>query len=123
MDQLNKARGLLQQALGLLSSDKHELSEVRQHMKLAITKLESAGQAASRRRHTNQTQHQKWWGDIVANTPLAPTSPQAAMKSLKDLNAMISAEQKTLDSLEQNVKAKVNRQPQSQPMGDGLLQD
>lgn len=105
-----KAIGLLQLALNSTSGDP-SLSEVRHHIKQAMSKLE----AAEHRRNSgsSQTQYQKWWGNIVAGSAAQPISREAAMRSLKDLNDMISAEQKKIHELEQK----------SQPTNPGLLKD
>jgi hypothetical protein len=95
--------GLLKLALNNTGNDP-ALSETRSHIRQAITKLETASQRKERNKAENN--YQQWWGNIVAGTAAAAHSPQATMRSLKDLETMINAEQKALLELEKNIRDK-----------------
>ena len=107
---VSKTMGLLKMALN--NTDLAQ-TEVRQHISQAITKLENAAQ----RDKPRHTQAQQWWGTVVAGTAASPTSPHAGtaasptsphagMRSLKELDAMISAQQKKINDLERSVQEK-----------------
>jgi flagellar biosynthesis chaperone FliJ len=107
---VSKTMGLLKAALDNAGNDP-ALSEARSYIRQAITKLEHV----SRRKEKGPTQSQQWWDKIIAGTAQSPTTPQAGARSLKELDAMISAEQKKINELEKSVQDKTK--------SPGLLQD
>jgi len=108
-DQILRAINLLSQAMIVAGqgapNDKHVV-EAKVHMKQAMQKLESANKTHANRKTNNQTDASKWWGDVVAHTPMAKMSEQAAMRTIQQLDAMILTERKKLDELENTVKQK-----------------
>jgi len=94
-----------QRALELLrlafnnTRDDHSLLEVRRHIWQAMTKLENAVKKDSEPK-TSRTR--EWWDRIVAGTTTSKITPSAAVRSLRELDAMISAEQRKIEELEKN---------------------
>lgn len=113
MDKLSKAKQLLAQALGMASTalpNDTGMSEARGHIRQAIKKIENVVKEEVKRTQGRQYYHEKWWGDIMAHAPEAQMSHQAAARTLKELNSMISEEQKKLALLEQEVADKTKQQ-------------
>jgi uncharacterized protein YhaN len=103
--------------IGQLAQGSQELQEAFNHLKVANQKMENQMKKGSKRQEATQTNAQLWWGKVEANVPMAKMSEQAAMRTLKELDKMLSAEQKKINELE----LKVNPQPKAdqQPANDG----
>jgi DNA-binding transcriptional regulator YbjK len=91
---------------------------------MAVQKIEHQAHKYARRQETNQTAFQQWWGTVsagatnmaaTANSPSGKITEQAAMRMLKELDKILSVEQKRLNELEQKVKP--------QPKADQQLAD
>lgn len=120
IDQLLRTQNLLAQALGAaqkcLPSDKH-MTEARIHMRQALQRIETASKGELRKKKNEASQnHEKWWGDIVANSPYANMSKEAAMKSLSQLNELIACEKQKLADIEKDVASRTSSDP-------GILND
>jgi hypothetical protein len=75
-----------------------DFNEARVYMKTALAVLEqAASQSAMQKKQESQTQYQQTWGKNIGFGHSAPT---ATARTLKDLNKMISDEQKKLTELE-----------------------
>ena len=106
MDQLEKAKGLLNQALSVALhnlGNGHAVQEAKSHMKVALRRLDDVSKKQTRRAQTQQSEHEKWWSNVVTGSAEAATSPvaqEAYQKSLQQLNSMIDVEKKKLEELE-----------------------
>jgi len=112
--------------LGQLAQGNNELREAYGHLKMAVQKMEHQAKKGAKRHEANQTAAQQWWGTVsagatnmaaTANSPSGKVAEQAAMRTLKELDKMLSVEQKKINELEQKVKP----QPKAdqQPADDG----
>lgn len=123
IDELNRARNLLTQALSAaLHSlpNNRSVQEARSHMKRALNELDHAAKTQTRKQSANATQAKEWWGQVEAGTvamsrqPTAneatqPTATEAAQRrALQSLDAMIANEQKILDDLEKQSEPPVS---------------
>lgn len=106
LDELNKAKGLLTQALSVaLNSmpNNRSVQDARMHMKKALNELDNAAKTQIKRRGLSEQQFKNWWGNVVQGTSAVaaqPMSPIAQQRSLEHLNSMISEESKKLEELE-----------------------
>jgi seryl-tRNA synthetase len=118
VENLVKAQNLLAQALAIsqkvLSNDK-SIMEARIHMRQALVRLEATTKNEVRRKQKDtMNAYQTWWKDIVSNVgqgahaPQAKMSQEAAMRTLKELDKMMSVNKSKLDTLEAEVEAKVS---------------
>lgn len=102
------------QALGSLAQGSQELREAWQHLKSATQKMEHQANKRFKQKESSQTLAQQWWGTIEANVAKEPTSKmteQAAMRTLKELDKMLSAEQKKINELENKTKPQPKPDP------------
>lgn len=107
-DQLNKAAQHLNQAISAATQsypNDQTVLEAKTLMKQALQKLQKASVKNKKIKEHVETNHAKWWGDVVANAPMANMSLQAGMKSLKQLDAMWKEQQNVIDSVEGKVAA------------------
>lgn len=113
-DRLIKAKDLLQQAF--LLAGQHEgqqVSEARSHIKQAMIKLEQMSKKSQMNKQQNQNQAHNWWNNVVAGTTQISAgqhSQESHVKSLKQLNDLISEEQKKLAELEKMSTTNVTNQ-------------
>lgn len=124
VEQLNKTRSLLTQALSTaLASmpNNRSVQEASSHIRSAIQKIDGVSQdQISYKRKMSQTQFETWWGNVQSGTAkqaVAPMSAEASQMSLKQLNGMIAQEQAKIGEIE----AAANKISQSSD--DQLLQD
>lgn len=106
MDQINRAKSLLSQALGAVANampNDNSVGEVKGHIKKAIQKIETAQQSQLRKQSQKETQHQKWWGEITAGVGKAPISQKAAMKTIQELNKLIGLEQFKIEDIDKKI--------------------
>lgn len=109
IDQLYKAKSLLHQAMQAAADslpNNKLVMEARQHIRKAVEKIDTASQDYVQKKRMNNSQFEHWWGEIqsgVASANMAAMSPQAQIKSLAQLNAMIDEEKQKLAELEQQV--------------------
>jgi aldehyde:ferredoxin oxidoreductase len=112
--------------LSQLAQGSQELREAYGHLKMAVQKMEHQAHKAAKRQEANQTAAQQWWGTVqsgatsmaaTANQPSSKMAEQAAMRTLKELDRMLSVEQKKLNELENKVKPQPK--PDQQPADDG----
>ena len=107
LDQLNKAKGILNSVLGVAvhnMGQSSNIQEARGHIRQAIKKLESEQKTQIRKRKPEHTPYDSW-KDVLAGVPSAPESPMAAqapIMSLDHLNAMIDEEKSRLAELEKD---------------------
>lgn len=98
---IEKVRELLSNTLKATFDLPHtqETSEIRQHLKKAMIKLEESSSKETKRKINNTENYKTWWGHIEAGSHFAKMSQEAAVKSLNQLNAMISQEQSKIDEI------------------------
>lgn len=103
IDQLNQAKnilsGILGTALNSLNDNKHVVQDAKNHIRQAITKLESVSKKQIRKQK-GQTNHEKWWGNITANVANVSMSKETAQAVMGKLNNMIGEEQQKIKDLE-----------------------
>lgn len=103
------------QALGSLAQGSQELREAWQHLKAAAQKMEHQANKRVKHKESTKTQAQEWWATIesgVAKEPMSKMSEQGAMRTLKELDKMLSAEQKKINEIENKTKP----QPKADPV-------
>lgn len=112
VNHLNKTMHLLSQALGSASQSgqDHTIHEAKSLMRQAMKKLESVAKDQNKKQHANLKNAETWWGEVVANVPMAQMSEQAAMRTLKELDAMIAKEKDKLNLLEKEVKTSTDNE-------------
>lgn len=102
-DQLGKTKQLLYQALNTASqsypNDK-DILEAKVHIKQALQKLETAGSRNNKLKEQSSSNFSKWWGDIVAHSPLAKMSDTAAARAIKNLDSLIAEQNKIINDLD-----------------------
>lgn len=109
-EQLTKAQALLAQALSCARSsmsNNANLGDAKNHMRHAIDKLQKVNRKTQMKKQVTQTEHDNWWGQVVAgtvNASVANVSQEAYSKSLKELNMLIDSEKKKLDDIENQVR-------------------
>lgn len=110
IDQLNRAKSLLNQALSLMSSifpNDKDAGDARQYIRKAMSSLDGVMVKEASQKSMKQNQFEQWWGTIQSGTSAVANSgmtQQAYARSLSALNAMISEEQKKLNALEASAK-------------------
>lgn len=116
--QLDRVKDLLGQALGValqsMPNDR-SVAEARTHMRQALNKIDLVQKKQNKVKRMTQNQFESWWGNVQAGTSelaASPMSPEAQVKSLSQLNAMIEQEKQKLQDLEK-----------AQSMSDQLLND
>ena len=85
-------------------------------MRQALVRLEQVTKKELRRKKNQSNSTHNMWDHIVspaamghhANHPASAMAKQAAVKTLKDLDAMIAKQQSDLSSLEQKVKDEID---------------
>jgi len=107
LDQLNKAKSILNSVLGVAihnMGQNSNVQEARGHIRQAIQKLESEQKKQIRRKKPEHTPYDNW-KDVLAGVPSSPVSPmtaQAPIMSLDHINAMIDEEKSRLAELEKD---------------------
>lgn len=88
-------------AIKMLSdiSDNRVISAKR-HLNIAIENLQNN----LHKKSNNPTIQEQWWDNIIAKVGTGNFSHQAGMRTLKELDDMISAEQKKINDLENKTK-------------------
>lgn len=115
-EKLMQAKELMTQALECARSSLPEnptMTEARSHMRQAIANIEKVTKKQVKKKQEQQTEHQKWWGTIEANVAeatMTPMSQESYARSLKQLDAMITIEQRKLLELELAVEQKPQQQ-------------
>lgn len=121
MDKINelyRAKGLLQQALGAaLNSmpNNKSVQDARMHMKKALNELDNAAKTQLRKKSMTEDQFKTWWGNVMSGTTAIaqqPMTAEAQVKSLAQLDAMIAEEQKKINEIE---KSQAAAQPPATP--------
>lgn len=111
INHIQKAKALLGQALAA-AAEAAPLSpvvgEARRHMRQALEKLDGAMKGAVQSARQNHTQYDAWWGDVEAGASqvaASPMAPEAQVRSLAQLDALIGEERRKLDELEKASQA------------------
>jgi seryl-tRNA synthetase len=112
LENLVKAQNLLAQALAIsqkvMSNDK-SIMEARIHMRQALVRLEATTKhEVKNKQKDTMNAYQTWWKTITANAPHAKMTQEAAVRTLKELDKMMSVNKSKLDTLEAEVEAKVS---------------
>lgn len=109
-EQLTKAQSLLAQALSCARSsmtNNTNVVEAKNHMRHAIDKLQKFNRKTQMKKQVVNTEHENWWGEVVAGTvnmANSNISQEAYSRSLKELNMLIDSEKKKLDDIENQVR-------------------
>jgi demethoxyubiquinone hydroxylase (CLK1/Coq7/Cat5 family) len=112
-DKIQEAMAHSQHAVRVLSQlaqGSQELQEAVGLLKRAVQKMEHQATKGARRHAASQTAAQQWWGEVTAGAIKASEGSHsklaevAAARTLKELDKMLSAEQKKLNELENKVK-------------------
>lgn len=106
-DQIMRAKMLLHEALNLTGAampHNDAMAEARFHMRQAMNKIDKIAKVQlEKKKISNQSQFESWWGNVVSGTAAAshtPMSAEARNKTLGQLDAMIAEEYKKLNELE-----------------------
>lgn len=108
-------------AISQLAQGNQELQAACHHLKAANQKMEHQVKKGTKRQEANQTQAQAWWETVTsgvsqsktAAVPQSKIAEQAAARTLKQLNAMLDAEQKKINELELKTKPQPKADQQS----------
>jgi hypothetical protein len=96
-NKLKTVSSLLSEALKqTMTINDYWITQIRANIKSALRDIEKHEQ----RKTSRATAHDEWWKNVTAGVAEGHTAPEASIKSLAQLNAMLKQEYENLEALE-----------------------
>jgi RNA binding exosome subunit len=82
----------------------HNVVEARQHVRVALDRLNKFDKSVAKKEQQSITQSEAWWGDVIGGVAQGFHSQEAWSKSLEQLQNMLNTEKTKLQELEDTSK-------------------